>query len=80
MASPKVDRSQPVSESIGSWKKPMAERGPKVSMAIRAPATMISQGMEAGFGLEGSTDGDADVGMGISSNTRSKTYRVRRCS
>jgi hypothetical protein len=44
MARPKVVRSQPVSASIGNWKKPMAERGPKVSMAIMEPAAMISQG------------------------------------
>jgi len=47
IASPKVDRSQPVSASIGSWKKPMADRGPKVKSAISAPAEMISQGMVA---------------------------------
>ncbi|MNL05447.1 hypothetical protein D3C87_1260460 [compost metagenome] len=45
MASPKVERSQPVSASMGSWKKPIAERGPKVMTAISDPATMIAQGM-----------------------------------
>ena len=35
----------PVSASIGSWKKPMAERGPKVITAISDPARMMSQGM-----------------------------------
>ena len=44
MARPKVVRSQPFSASIGSWKKPIAERGPKVRAAIRQPQTMISQG------------------------------------
>jgi hypothetical protein len=45
MASPKVVRSQPFSASIGSWKKPIAERGPKVIAAIRHPHAMISQGV-----------------------------------
>ena len=45
MASPKVERSQPRSASIGSWKNPMAERGPKVITAISDPARMMSQGM-----------------------------------
>ena len=44
MARPKVWRSQPFSASIGSWKKPIAERGPKVSAAIRQPQMMISHG------------------------------------
>jgi len=44
MASAKVERSHPVSASMGNWKKPMAERGPKVSSAISDPLTMISQG------------------------------------
>jgi hypothetical protein len=30
---------------MGNWKKPMAERGPKVSTAIRDPATIMSHGM-----------------------------------
>jgi hypothetical protein len=46
MASAKVLRSQPFSSSMGSWKKPMAERGPKVSAAMRQPQTTISQGKE----------------------------------
>ena len=37
-------RDQPVYASIGSWKNPIAERGPKVSAAIRQPLAMISQG------------------------------------
>ncbi len=45
MARPKVERSQPVSASIGNWKKPMAERGPNVMTAISDPAAIISQGM-----------------------------------
>ena len=44
MANPKVVRSQPVSASIGNWKKPIAERGPKDISAISDPAMMISQG------------------------------------
>src|SRR5690349_695044 len=44
MASPKVVRSQPRSASIGNWKKPIAERGPKLIAAIRQPQMMISQG------------------------------------
>ncbi len=44
MARPKSVRSQPFSASMGSWKKPIAERGPKVSAAIRQPQTMISHG------------------------------------
>ena len=36
IARPKVVRSQPVSASIGSWKKPIAERGPKVTRNDRA--------------------------------------------
>ena len=44
MARPNVWRSQPLSASIGSWKKPIAERGPKVSAAIRQPQMMISHG------------------------------------
>jgi hypothetical protein len=44
MARPKSERDQPVSASIGSWKKPIAERGPKVSAAIRQPLAMMSQG------------------------------------
>jgi hypothetical protein len=46
MASAKVLRSQPFSSSMGSWKKPIAERGPNVSAAMRQPQTTISQGKE----------------------------------
>jgi hypothetical protein len=45
IAMPNVARSQPVSCSIGSWKKPIAERGPKVINAITQPAATISQGI-----------------------------------
>jgi len=38
----------------------MAERGPKVSMAIKAPDMMISQGIEVRLA------GDLDMGMGTS--------------
>ncbi len=51
----------------------MAERGPKVSMAINAPATMISHGMEAGL----DADGDADTGMRFLLENKEKSYRVR---
>ena len=44
MARPKSARDQPVSASIGNWKKPIAERGPKVKAAMRQPLAMISQG------------------------------------
>lgn len=37
IARPKVERSQPRSASIGNWKKPMADRGPKVMTAISDP-------------------------------------------
>jgi hypothetical protein len=50
MARPNVVRSQPVSASIGSWKKPMAERGPKDRSAISDPAMMISQGKDGTAG------------------------------
>ena len=50
MARPNVVRSQPFSASIGSWKKPMAERGPKVSAAIRQPQMMISHGTDLAGG------------------------------
>ena len=46
MARPKVVRSQPFSASIGNWKKPIAERGPKVSAAIRQPQMMMSHGTD----------------------------------
>ena len=46
MARPNVVRSQPFSASIGSWKKPIAERGPKVIAAIRQPQMMISHGTD----------------------------------
>ena len=46
MARPNVVRSQPFSASMGNWKKPMAERGPKVSAAIRQPQMMISHGTD----------------------------------
>ena len=57
-ASPKVSRSQPFSASIGSWKKPIAERGPKVSAAIRQPQVMMSQGR---LGLPGRATVDCDM-------------------
>ncbi len=60
IANPNVVRSQPFSASIGNWKKPIAERGPKVSAAIRQPHMMISQGRlgapdwaETVFGMHG---------------------------
>jgi hypothetical protein len=34
IAIPKVVRSQPVSCKMGSWKKPIEERGPNASSAI----------------------------------------------
>src|SRR5690606_28785587 len=46
MASPNVVLSQPRSSSMGSWKKPMAERGPKLMAAIRQPHNTISQGKD----------------------------------
>src|SRR5690606_13284086 len=44
IARPKVVRSQPLSSSMGSWKRPIAERGPKVMAAMMQPLMMISQG------------------------------------
>ncbi len=64
MASPKVVRSQPVSASIGSWKKPMAERGPKVSTAISEPAMMISHGKPGLATVSREVDGEtADMAL-----------------
>jgi hypothetical protein len=52
IARPKVVLSQPLSASIGSWKNPIAERGPKVIAAITQPQIMISQGTDrVEFGL-----------------------------
>src|SRR5690606_34974130 len=47
MAKPKVVRSHPVSASSGSWKNPMAERGPKVITVTRQPQITSSQGRGA---------------------------------
>ena len=52
MARPNVVRSQPFSASIGSWKKPIAERGPKVSAAMAQPQMMISHGTAFLAGVE----------------------------
>jgi hypothetical protein len=48
IANPKVVRSHPLSASIGNWKNPIAERGPKVIAAITHPQIMISQGIVRG--------------------------------
>jgi hypothetical protein len=52
IARPKVVRSHPFSASIGNWKKPIAERGPKVMAAMRQPQMMISQGKEGDLRAE----------------------------
>ncbi len=55
IARPNVVRSQPVSASIGNWKKPIAERGPKVISETRHPAAMTvhgKAGLPAGLMLD----------------------------
>jgi hypothetical protein len=42
---------------MGSWKKPIAERGPKVSTAISEPAMMMSHGMGRLAAGAATTDG-----------------------
>ena len=63
MARPKVVRSQPFSASMGSWKKPMAERGPNVMAAIRQPQAMISQGRPDAAGRAAA--GTLDMGTSV---------------
>ena len=42
---PNVVRSQPRASSIGNWKKPIAERGPNVNIAIRQPQMITASGI-----------------------------------
>ena len=51
MAMAKSSRLQPLSVSIGIWKKPIAERGPKVRSAIRQPAAIASHGVRSALAV-----------------------------